>query len=299
MKRSRVKPRRRSIGEAEENWLGDERKKRETEKRMMEKWKARMENEEVDRGQNSMSFKEKDLFNKRQREQWALSKDYRNKRRRELRLKKSDNQHTDNYTRYRQQLNSGRSEGIICNHNEVGHSTMPVRAAAVYSSSLFQLTPPSPAPHLALLTTYPRQPNRFLSIMFLFSLMTTSMNSKGKIGVGNSTVLRPSMLLKTSYKHTQPLQPLVQIGTSARKTREKKLKQYYGSESEKPLIMVLQGLFYLHHDKHVIHRDMKPSNLLVNHKEEVKITDFSVRAVLANSMGQIDTFVGMYNYMPP
>ncbi|KAL2545622.1 Uncharacterized protein Fot_14855 [Forsythia ovata] len=80
-----------------------------------------MKNEEVDRGQNSMSFKEKDLFNKRQREQWALSKDYRNKRRRELRLKKSDNQHTDNYTRYRQQLNYGRSERIICNHNEVGN----------------------------------------------------------------------------------------------------------------------------------------------------------------------------------
>ncbi|KAL2456610.1 Uncharacterized protein Fot_56771 [Forsythia ovata] len=80
-----------------------------------------MENEEVDRGQNSMSFKEKDLFNKRQREQWALSKDYRKKRRRELRLKKSDNQHADNYTRYRQQLNSARSEGIICNHNKVGN----------------------------------------------------------------------------------------------------------------------------------------------------------------------------------
>ncbi|KAL2456606.1 Uncharacterized protein Fot_56767 [Forsythia ovata] len=80
-----------------------------------------MENEEVDRGQNSMRFKEKDLFNKRQREQWALSKDYRNKRRRELRLKKSDNQHADNYTWYRQQLNSARSEGIICNHNEVGN----------------------------------------------------------------------------------------------------------------------------------------------------------------------------------
>ncbi|KAL2548423.1 hypothetical protein Fot_09953 [Forsythia ovata] len=81
---------------------------------------GKIENEEVDRGQNSMSFKEKDLFNKRQREQWVLSKDYRNKRRKELCLKKSDNQHTDNYTRYRQQLNSERSEGIICNHNEVG-----------------------------------------------------------------------------------------------------------------------------------------------------------------------------------
>ena len=42
---------------------------------------------------------------------------------------------------------------------------------------------------------------------------------------------------------------------------------------------------------------MKPSNLLVNHKGEVKITDFGVSAMLASSMGQRDTFVGTYNYM--
>ncbi|XP_021741389.1 mitogen-activated protein kinase kinase 6-like [Chenopodium quinoa] len=62
---------------------------------------------------------------------------------------------------------------------------------------------------------------------------------------------------------------------------------------------VLQGLVYLHNERHVIHRDMKPSNLLVNHKGEVKITDFGVSAVLASSMGQRDTFVGTYNYMSP
>ncbi|KAL2493638.1 hypothetical protein Fot_37395 [Forsythia ovata] len=85
-----------------------------------------MENEEVDRGQNSLSFKEKDLFNKRQREQLALSKDYRNKRRRKLLLKKSNNKHTNNYTQYRQQLNSERSEWITCNHNEVdGYQMIP------------------------------------------------------------------------------------------------------------------------------------------------------------------------------
>ncbi|CAD6342105.1 unnamed protein product [Miscanthus lutarioriparius] len=62
---------------------------------------------------------------------------------------------------------------------------------------------------------------------------------------------------------------------------------------------VLEGLLYLHHERHVIHRDMKPSNLLVNRKGEVKITDFGVSAVLASSMGQRDTFVGTYNYMAP
>ncbi|KAL6006057.1 Protein kinase C signaling pathway involved MAPKK protein [Asimina triloba] len=51
--------------------------------------------------------------------------------------------------------------------------------------------------------------------------------------------------------------------------------------------------------KQVILRDIKPSNLLVNHKGEVKITDFGVSAVLGSSMGQRDTFVGTYNYMSP
>lgn len=62
---------------------------------------------------------------------------------------------------------------------------------------------------------------------------------------------------------------------------------------------VLQGLIYLHHDRHVIHQDLKPSNLLLNHRGEVKITDFGVSAILTSSMGQRDTFVGTYNYMSP
>ncbi|KAL2458183.1 NAD(P)-binding domain-containing protein [Forsythia ovata] len=50
--------------------------------------------------------------------------------------------------------------------------------------------------------------------------------------------------LHMSYKHTQPLQPRVQVGKSARKIREEELKQYYGSKSEKPLIMVIKGQIY-------------------------------------------------------
>ncbi|KAL2527399.1 Helitron helicase-like domain containing protein [Abeliophyllum distichum] len=48
-------------------------------------------------------------------------KRYRNKRRRDIRLQKLQNEYTDNFARYRQQISSERSEGInilTCNHND-------------------------------------------------------------------------------------------------------------------------------------------------------------------------------------
>uniref|UniRef100_A0A1D1Z959 mitogen-activated protein kinase kinase n=1 Tax=Anthurium amnicola TaxID=1678845 RepID=A0A1D1Z959_9ARAE len=62
---------------------------------------------------------------------------------------------------------------------------------------------------------------------------------------------------------------------------------------------VLKGLIYLHHEKRIVHRDLKPANLLINHRGEVKITDFGVSATLESSSGQRETFVGTCSYMSP
>ncbi|GFP90550.1 mitogen-activated protein kinase kinase 5, partial [Phtheirospermum japonicum] len=61
---------------------------------------------------------------------------------------------------------------------------------------------------------------------------------------------------------------------------------------------VLSGLYYLHKRK-IVHRDIKPSNLLINSRRIVKIADFGVSRVLAQTMDPCNSSVGTIAYMSP
>ncbi|KAH7857541.1 hypothetical protein Vadar_013809 [Vaccinium darrowii] len=61
---------------------------------------------------------------------------------------------------------------------------------------------------------------------------------------------------------------------------------------------ILSGLFYLHSRK-IVHRDMKPSNLLINSRKQVKIADFGVSRILAQTMDPCNSSVGTIAYMSP
>lgn len=61
---------------------------------------------------------------------------------------------------------------------------------------------------------------------------------------------------------------------------------------------VLAGLYYLHRRK-IVHRDIKPSNLLINSQKQVKIADFGVSRILAQTMDPCNSSVGTIAYMSP
>lgn len=61
---------------------------------------------------------------------------------------------------------------------------------------------------------------------------------------------------------------------------------------------IVSGLLYLHDEKRVIHRDMKPSNLLISDDGYVKIADFGV-SKLVHTLDISSTYVGTMFFMAP
>lgn len=60
----------------------------------------------------------------------------------------------------------------------------------------------------------------------------------------------------------------------------------------------MNALHYLHAELKVIHRDVKPSNILINRKGEVKMCDFGISGYLVDSVAKtIDA--GCKPYMAP
>lgn len=75
-----------------------------------------------------------------------------------------------------------------------------------------------------------------------------------------------------------------------------------GCQNEKILarlaVGVLRGLAHIH-KKNMIHRDIKPHNLLTNRQGEVKISDFGLARTLNDNLSSAKTFVGTLLYMAP
>lgn len=63
----------------------------------------------------------------------------------------------------------------------------------------------------------------------------------------------------------------------------------------KVTLSVLRGLAYLRDKHNIIHRDVKPSNVLVNSRGEIKLCDFGVSGQLIDSLA--NSFVGTRSYM--
>ncbi|RLN24551.1 hypothetical protein C2845_PM07G40570 [Panicum miliaceum] len=65
---------------------------------------------------------------------------------------------------------------------------------------------------------------------------------------------------------------------------------------------VARGLSYLHHDciPHVIHRDIKSSNILLDHDMEARLSDFGLATLMRPNASHVTTVVaGTFGYLAP
>lgn len=91
-------------------------------------------------------------------------------------------------------------------------------------------------------------------------------------------------------------------GTTLSDARAQKQSKCFGILELAPWIGALcDALAYAHESAGLIHRGLKPANVMMNSRSEIKVTDFGIAASLRDSMGpeSVLTSTGTLNYMSP
>ena len=85
-------------------------------------------------------------------------------------------------------------------------------------------------------------------------------------------------------------------------TLKQYIQQYHPVSMETTLDIMKQLASALAHahQNHIIHRDIKPQNILIDHHGHVMITDFGIAMALsATSITQTNTVLGSVHYLSP